>query len=467
MIKGGAVSKHCSILNYIRHADNELYELIQDLCIGRMFVPRRGSTGLTFLRPSKSLLAKIKKEAEGDNPENAISMLQSMILLDHLPSISDFDDKKDDIPNFLRKKLLIKKVGSNEVTLTNDSTIKVDKDFMARADRNNIAVYILDGEPSASSEASEFKNTNKKTKKGGAELFDELDRTTVFVQILKKMFLSESKSESKKTDAAAELILELVTWAEKNEENKDIAELIKSQVSHDSLASLAIILQPYKSGNKYISDDQLKSFSSSVYGTDRKAFISYPIYSRDMAIKSKYDELITQNKHSCCDSIEQCRSNLFNEAAKPTIVKSLLTTLNKIKEGDLPKLRKNLSSTEMLAEAELRVLSAIILDNSSGNPEFSEVEKLFSSCTLDKPYMCGNQEAINSSNVGYYYSTVYLMARSDALCYVPGLEYGGLLQDIAKEDKCISLSESVKEYYAQKREESQNLIATFCNFLNK
>lgn len=465
MIKGGAVSKHCSILNYLRHADNELYELIQDLCIGRMFVPRRGSPGLTFLRPNKTLLAKIKKEAEGDNPENAISMLQSMILLDYLPNISDFDDKKDDIPNFLRKKLSIKKVGSSDVTLTNDSTIKVDKDFMVRADRSNIAVYILDGEPDASTESSEFKNTAKKPKKGGAELFGNLSRTVVFENILSTM-------SDITTDPAAELIVELLNWAETNgdedEENKrkkQIAELIKSQVSHDSLASLAIILQPYKNGNKYISDEELVSFSKSVYGNNENAFKKRPIYSRDTDIKNKYDE-ITKSDCDCSSQIEKCRSELYNVAAKPTIINSINKTLKNIKDScNLPTLRKQLEVKEMLAEAELRVLSAILLDNTGGTPSKDEVKNLFLSCTLDTPYMCANQAAINTSNVGYYYSTVYLMARSDALCYVPGLDYDGTLRDIAKEDKCINLSLSVKEHFEPKRDESETLIKDFCNFI--
>lgn len=465
MIKGGAVSKHCSILNYIRHADNELYELIQDLCIGRMFVPRRGSAGLTFLRPSKSLLAKIKKEAEGDSPENAISMLQSMILLDHLPSISDFDDKKDDIPNFLRKKLSIKKVGSNDVVLTNDSTIKVDKDFMARADRNNIAVYLIDGEP-VSSEASEFKNTSKKTKKGGAELFDKSSRSGVFEKILEIMV-------NNNTDPAAELIVELLHWTQTETENntensrkKKLAELIKSQTSHDSLASLAIILQPYKTNNTYITDEELNTFSKSVYGKDIKNFIERPIYSRCTDIKGEYENILS-SKCSCSSKIEDCRKDLYDIAAKPTIINSIHKTLNDIKKSDLPELRKDLSTSEMLAEAELRVLSAILLDNSDSSLNINEVRNLFQMCTLDKPYMCVNQEAINSANVGYYYSTVYLMARSDALCYVPGLEYSGTLRDIAKEDKCISLSESVKQYFEEKRENSSKLIVEFCNFLNK
>ena len=460
MIKGGAVSKHCSILNYLRHADNELYELIQDLCIGRMFIPRRGSNGLTFLRPNKTLLAKIKKEAEGENPENAISMLQSMILLDHVSSISDFDNKKDDIPNFLRKKLSIKKVGASDVTLTNDATIKVDKDFMARADRSNIAVYVLDKEPPESTETSEFKNSSKKVKKGGAELFDMVDRRSqVFEKVLENML-------EQGTDAAAELIVELLNWATGDDGDKNVAELIKSQVSHDSLASLAIILQPYKNGSKYISDDQLRSFSTSVYGEDKDAFVKMPIYSRDTNIKEQYDDLVNE-KCGCCDDIEKCRQDLHEKAAKPTIVNSLLKTLEKVKSCDLPKLRKDLSTSEMLAESELRVLSAILLDNSSGNPDVVEVKQLFSSCTLDRPYMCGSQESINSSNVGYYYSTVYLMARSDALCYVPGFSYECSLKDIAKEDRCISLSNSVKEHMEDKRTKSEDLIKKFCSFVKK
>jgi hypothetical protein len=462
MYKGGAVSKHCSILNYLRHSDNELYELIQDLCIGRMFIPPRGSSGLTFLRPSKTLLSKIKKEAEGDNPENAISMLQRMILLDHISGINDFKNKQDDIPNIRKKKLPIKKVSTNDVVLTNDSTIKIDKDFMARSDRNNIAVFILDGDPVETEEASAFLSANKKTKKGGAELFSANNtRKNVFEKVLSNMVEQNS-------DTAAELLIELLTWASDSDETKDIKELIRSQTSHDSLASLAIILQPYKlQGTMYISDDQLNEFTNFTYGDDaskKDKFISMPIYSRDMDIVEQYNNIVDK-RFECCDVIDKERQELYNESAKPTIVNSIKKTLTSIKEKcDLPALRKNLSVNEMLAEAELRVLSAILLDNSSGSPDLNDLKRLFSSCNLYTPYMCATQETITNSNVGYYYSTVYLMARSDALCYVPGFKYNNKLSDIAKEEVCISLSHSVIDHMLDKRKKSEENIKHFCDF---
>jgi len=99
------VKKHCSILNYVRHEDSDLYELVQDLCLGRMFNPRRQAAGVTFLHPSKALVKELQKMAGSDDPEKAVEHLQSLILVDHLPSINDFDAKKTDIPTFRGKKL--------------------------------------------------------------------------------------------------------------------------------------------------------------------------------------------------------------------------------------------------------------------------------------------------------------------------------------------------------------------------
>lgn len=449
MSKG--VNKHCSILNYIRHADNELYELVQDLCIGRIFVPRRGSPGITFLRPDKNLLKEIQQMASGDNPEEAVEAIQSLVLLDNLPSLRDFDDKKSDIPTFLRKKLPVVSADSKKVSLKNGAEIVPDKDFMSRSDRPNISVYhISKALVAADGETADFSNAKLKEKRGGGDLGDvnSYNKRFAFENVLNQTF--ENAKEP-----AMELLVALHGWASKN--NQALAELIASQCSYDALASLAIVLQPYKQGgNVYINRDEWEAFLTAAYGMKSKGNVSYrqirDVFSFNVNASDNFDALVSAN-HVVASSVSSSISSLSSRVGKPTIVTSLAKFY-----GAAPKTcakRDSNSAKEHFAEAELRVISAILSENEAGK---DEVAAWFAKLTLDTPYMCDDKSAVSSGNIGFYFSTVYLIARSDALFYVPGIVCGGKLSDIANEDVSISICNTLKDARSSKRAASQETI---------
>jgi hypothetical protein len=85
-------------------------------------------------------------------------------------------------------------------------------------------------------------------------------------------------------------------------------------------------------------------------------------------------------------------------------------------------------------------------DNNSGyGLDGAELKRLLKEqCTLNQSYFCANKSLINTSNVGFYYSTVYLIARSNALFYVPGLGDGGKsLDSITVETAIIDLDSAI------------------------
>jgi hypothetical protein len=119
--------------------------------------------------------------------------------------------------------------------------------------------------------------------------------------------------------------------------------------------------------------------------------------------------------------------------------------------------KSNGNASELFAEAELRVLSATVLDNSNGNYDADELLALYRNCTLNKPYMCGDASFVRTAGVGFYYSTVYLIARSDALMHSPGIA-GDPLCDVAKDGAFISLNSAMKTALCGKRQASKNAI---------
>jgi len=469
MIRGGAVSKHCSILNYIRKADEELYELIQDLCIGRAFAPRRGAPGITFLRPDKSLLKDIKKLAEGDNPEEAVDALQALILLDYLPSLTDFDSKQSDIPTFHRKKLPVTSADGKKVILQNGAEIIPDKDFNARSDRSNIAVHLIskalvpiDGE------AADFSHANvSKPKKGGAQLIEgNVTRSELFRRVMKEMY-AENDSQR---DAAMELLVSLYIWATESKNHVEIAKLIASQVSHDSLASLAIILQPFKSSGKiYISDADLKNFTDYMY-TDAgfQKSILYTFNPNAVAIYDKLCEGNSKYKAEFENIVSKVSNVVDVSAMAPANIVSKMSNIIDSSKNILPGLRKELSMQEIYAETELRIMSAIVLENSDGNPSLVEMEYIYENCKLDKPQYLDNKPLMFSGHISWFMSTGMLAILSGAYCYVPCSVGSSSLEDVVRADKFINISKVVEclKYVKKRRNNSKNLINSVVNSIS-
>jgi hypothetical protein len=467
MSKG--VSKHCSILNYIRHNDEALFELVQDLCIGKIFMPRKGSPGITFLHPSGDLLKKIQTMAAGDEPEKAIESIQSLVLLDNLPSIQDFEDKKSDIPTYLRKKLPVKSVESKKVVLSNGAEITLDTNFQSRNDRSNISVYNISGAlVPTDGPAADFSNAKiKSVKKGGADLTG-CNRRTIFELVLNSHVNNNS-------DPAMELMVALHNWAIKGDQKdtdaaKNLAELIESQASYDTLASLACVIQPYKTSNHYISDQTLSQAFTAIMGGDvgldavRAEFKKETNrFTHDVNALNKYTSFVNSTKYSeIVKYMQSAQQGVVANMGKTNAV-SLLTRFfhdldEKILAG-LPDIRKPVRPL-MYAEAELRVMSAVVQENSNGQPDLDDLKGIFQKCSLDRVYMCADKELISSANIGFYYSTVYLMARSDALLYVPG--YSGSSVDILTDennDDMISLNVTFKDLSATRRAKSDKELS--------
>lgn len=444
MSKG--VSKFCSISNYLRHEDEELSNVIQDLCIGKAFVPRKGSAGVTFLRPSAATFKKIKALASGENPEEAVDAFYSLILLDHIASIKEFADKQSDIPTALRKKLPVSAVDGKKVTLKNGATITPDPSFKPRGDRTNINVFLYDGDlPDVSSmEAASFANAKPKAaKKGGYELAGVQNRQQLFDMVVDKFV-----AQDRETNSPAELLVSLYRWAEFNNNTK-LCLTIKSLCSGDSLASLAIVLRPYAVNNGvYLSDEDLKTYLSAAGYVASEAkegpIQSTESFTNDKNFNDTYNNLCSTTIESDYDGLETESNEIERIMSKPKAVDALTAFYNTKASGILKGVR-SYSPKVAFAEAELRIMSAVMLDNAGGYPSKDEVMKVFRDmCKLDEPYVCSDKEAINASTISFYYSTVHLMARSDALLYLPGIGYSGSLEAISDGSVKIHLGKYIK-----------------------
>lgn len=89
--KKAALHKVCRIFQWIESQDDRLAGVIRDLCMEGALTPGFGSAGVTFLYPKdKAYRDEIVNKAEGDDPDGAVKIIESLIIPDSLQNASDF-----------------------------------------------------------------------------------------------------------------------------------------------------------------------------------------------------------------------------------------------------------------------------------------------------------------------------------------------------------------------------------------
>lgn len=164
------VKKFCRLAKFLEQSDKDLYQAFDDLCLLGLFRVR--GRGLTFLYPAdKAYRKKIIDHAYSNNPEKAVEMVKCLVLLDFLPNSSDFNSKKDDIPNSHHKKLEVESADSKEVKLKSGHKLVVDKTYIPLRSGEPIAVYQLTGKgelpTTGTSSAMKYNNESSGNKRGG------------------------------------------------------------------------------------------------------------------------------------------------------------------------------------------------------------------------------------------------------------------------------------------------------------
>lgn len=420
------------IQSYLHSKDDTLYAIMGDLGLLKILNCSDDKKGVTFLLPSEDLLKDLKKFDD----DKKTDVLKSLIILDcyknldQLLTLND-NNKYYDVEMLNGNKLQIDKRLNDTVIIESDNKegkakIKVNDEFMEliKNDNNcNFMIFNLEGGFPKSDMLVDKSNIKpKKSIKGGADLRN-INRQKLFENVLRAC--CENKQSN--MDPAMELLCTLLDVMSKlNNNDVQALNLIKSQLSYDTLTSLAIILRPYSVNNKemYISDNVLKELESLTNLTH----INLYYFKKDL--RTVYENHMNEfSKHveNYNNNIRNKQKILYTNVVKVNIVKDLINFYNNLKtDSSLVNddfLNKRLMNTNiMIAEGELRIFSALLNEQNHYNKDIMELTHLYKNkCRLDNPYICDNQSLITPSNIAFYYSTVYLLTRSDALFYLPGL----------------------------------------------
>ena len=159
--------KYCRIFQWVEEQDSDFAGAIRDLCLEGMLSAGRHSSGVTFLYPKeKSYRQEIIDKAYGEDADEAIKMVESLIIPDALLNGADFKDH--DIGSRLGVKFDVKSAGTSKVELDGGVELGVCESFRTLSKRaGSLAVwYVTNGRLPLTGEA--YSPPRSGPKRGGA-----------------------------------------------------------------------------------------------------------------------------------------------------------------------------------------------------------------------------------------------------------------------------------------------------------
>jgi hypothetical protein len=415
--------QYSSLLTYINDTDPDFAEVIENLGIHRLFVPRRNSTGITFLHPSKKTAKELYLHIEKDE-NTAIEYIKSLIITEYVKNLKDFANKP--LTTLAGYKIQAQ-YNDAYATLNNGSRITKNPRLSFATDIN---VYEIDGLVPIDGEKMQRQEIKSASKIKNCDV----DRSIFFESVLDAHYAEMNRKTQR--NPALEVLLAIIKYLELNESDTNTIELVKSFVMYDTLTALALIIQPYFVGVKYIDDHTFADFATEY----SNSYASYSIVKNPFEefvkivneCRAKYTKLIT--------FINAERDIIREDCTKKTINVLLNTFYEKIaKHPDTPVKRRN--TLLHLRESELIVMGTLIWEY---EPTCRDLKALYrSKCTLNSVYQI-TPDNIKNANLAFYFSSVLMVLRSVALFHVPGFDetrYVPLNSDLITNDEyCVSLS---------------------------
>jgi hypothetical protein len=140
-----AATRQCRIFQWVEQQDSEFADAIRQLCLEGALSPGGHVAGVTFLYPEdKAYRAEITAKAYSDAADEAVRMVESLIIPDILTSGADFNRSGHPIGNRLGVRLDVEKADAKSVKLAGGVEIKLASDFRPLAGREGkIAVWVV------------------------------------------------------------------------------------------------------------------------------------------------------------------------------------------------------------------------------------------------------------------------------------------------------------------------------------
>ncbi len=165
-----SLKKFCRLTKYIEQNNPDLYQVIEDLCIGHYFKPSRDSNGITFLFPDKTYAQKIINAAYSTDPDVAVNMFKSLLVHGFHSSTADF---KNGVVNLLNQKIDIADADDTSAKLANGLVLKRDEAFVPMSYRENMAVFSISGKGEIGTDGERVAHERVRKTGGNHNLFSK------------------------------------------------------------------------------------------------------------------------------------------------------------------------------------------------------------------------------------------------------------------------------------------------------
>lgn len=243
-----------NLIKYFETKHARLYEVIEALGLYGLLVPRKNG-GITFLVPSGEYLDKIHDMAYSETPDDAISMIKSLIIVDFLSTPEEWDKKRSDIPNLLGQRLEVLEVNKEMIKLkglNGQVILQPDSSFKPMASRNNMSVWnIKSGRISLSGPKASLKFV--KTKKGNKQ--DDVNENQSNgpedrrIELVEKL---ENKYDQGNSNAFLEFMATLMRVI--RDEDPKLYEKVRPMLDASPIVSFYLLVEPLKpeNGSSYI-----------------------------------------------------------------------------------------------------------------------------------------------------------------------------------------------------------------------
>lgn len=224
---------YCSLYTFIKRTNEELFDILDDLCIVGLV---RTKNEITFLNPNESLTDKLVKMIKNGDSEEASNHFKKLFLYGKHTKLDD------NLVNYNNKK--------NKSNLTK---LTKSKEFRQWGGSNNVAVFDYNSNDfPEEGDSVERPNTGRgkgKTKRGSDE-----DNSQKILYTMKLMM-------HKNVDTVIYALNSLLKHVSKS--NGDVMKNIKHTVDPNMILSWYILVQPGKSNPDYIDNNTFNEWALS------------------------------------------------------------------------------------------------------------------------------------------------------------------------------------------------------------
>lgn len=340
------VQKYCRIFNWIQDYDEELAEVMTNLCIDRICDTTKKYPSITFLMPKGKFRTEIIDMAYSSTPEKAVDMIISCVLPYGFSSIESFNSaQSSQIGNKLRY-LFPKIVSPNSKTVAFEDKLVIKTSNPKMIPRDGVKIFVWDiesGQPPNNfnkyvSKQEYIIPDGSRQIKGGVDCtLDPISQLNskpraLFAQSIEQLVRDEIQKIHSKNPYLPVVVLLLHRLIERA--NYQVFLKVRPILDIDPIITFYILLEPYKLVGEYlVSDDIFNQRLFDAILKSRNVFEDPSDEYRKILNKQIEENYASfNNTKSLIEAVNGIRNKLLNETEARMLPEEILRIYNYLEE---------------------------------------------------------------------------------------------------------------------------------------